>query len=38
MEQIELCNNGPLISPVIYSFWRWMEDPEGLSLKSIEKK
>jgi len=38
MEQIELCDNGPLVSPVIYSFWRWMEDPEGVSLKSIEKK
>ncbi|MGQ0827981.1 MAG: aldo/keto reductase [Bacteroidota bacterium] len=38
MEQIELCDNGPLVSPVIYSFWRCMEDPEGVSLKTIEKK
>jgi len=38
MEKIQLCDNGPVISPVIYSFWRWMEDTEGLSLASIEKK
>lgn len=38
MEKIELCDNGPIVSPVIYSFWRWMEDSEGVLLKSIEKK
>ena len=38
MEQIQLCDNGPLVSPIIYSFWRWMENTEGILLKSIEKK
>jgi len=38
MEKIHLSDNGPLVSPIIYSFWRWMEDPEGISYQSIEKK
>jgi predicted oxidoreductase len=38
MEQIQLCDNGPVVSPVIYSFWRSAEDPESISLKGIENK
>jgi predicted oxidoreductase len=38
MEKVSLSTEGPLISPIIYSFWRWMEDPEGLSSSFIEKK
>ena len=38
MEKVQLSDKGPLVSPIIYSFWRWMEDPEGVSYQSIEKK
>jgi predicted oxidoreductase len=38
MEKIQLSDNGPMVSPILYSFWRWKEDPKGLSYQSIEKK
>jgi len=38
MEKIKLSDNGPLVSAIIYSFWRWLENPEGVTYQSIEKK
>lgn len=38
MEKITLGENGPVVSPVIYSFWRAMEDPDGVSFVTIKSK
>lgn len=38
MEKISLGENGPEVSPVIYSFWRALEDPDGISYKTVQAK
>jgi predicted oxidoreductase len=38
MEKVTLGENGPAVSPVIYSFWRAMEDPDGISFDTIKSK
>ncbi len=38
MENISLGENGPEVSPVIYSFWRALEDPDGISYKTVQAK
>ena len=38
MEKICLGENGPEVSPVIYSFWRALEDPDGISYKTVQAK
>jgi predicted oxidoreductase len=38
MEKVLLGEDGPLVSPLIYSFWRSIEEPSGISLRSIENK
>lgn len=38
MEKISLGENGPDVSPVIYSFWRALEDPDGISYKTVQAK
>lgn len=38
MEKVLLGGDGPAVSPVIYSFWRSIEEPSGVSLRSIENK
>ncbi|MES2516269.1 MAG: aldo/keto reductase [Bacteroidota bacterium] len=38
MEKISLGENGPQVSPVIYSFWRALEDPDGISYKTVQAK
>lgn len=38
MEKVKLGKDGPLISPVIYSFWRAMEDPDGVHYDTIKSK
>ncbi len=38
MEKITLGENGPEVSPVIYSFWRAMEDPDGISFDTVQSK
>jgi len=38
MEKISLGENGPEVSPVIYSFWRALEDSEGISYRTVQAK
>jgi predicted oxidoreductase len=38
MKKVHLSENGPLVSPVIYSFWRAMQDPDGVSYVTIKSK
>lgn len=38
MEKISLGESGPEVSPVIYSFWRALEDPDGISYKTVQAK
>jgi len=38
MEKVQLCDNGPVVSPIIYSFWRALENPDGVSLAAVENK
>ena len=38
MEKIRLGENGPEVSPVIYSFWRALEDPDGISYRTVQAK
>jgi predicted oxidoreductase len=38
MEKITLGEQGPQVSPIIYSFWRAMEDPDGVSYETIQSK
>lgn len=38
MEKISLGENGPSVSPVIYSFWRALEDPDGISYRTVQAK
>ena len=38
MKKITLGLNGPEVSPVIYSFWRAMEDPDGITFETIQSK
>lgn len=38
MDKISLGENGPEVSPVIYSFWRALEDPDGISYKTVQAK
>jgi len=38
MEKISLGENGPYVSPVIYSFWRALEDSDGISYKTVQAK
>lgn len=35
MKKINLSENGPEVSPLIYSFWRAMEDKDGVTYESI---
>lgn len=38
MEKVRLGENGPEVSPVIYSFWRALEDPDGISYRTVQAK
>ncbi len=38
MEKIRLGETGPEVSPVIYSFWRALEDPDGISYRTVQAK
>jgi len=38
MEKISLGEHGPEVSPVIYSFWRALEDPDGVSYRTVQAK
>jgi predicted oxidoreductase len=38
MKKVHLSENGPEVSSVIYSFWRAMEDPDGISYDTIKSK
>jgi predicted oxidoreductase len=38
MKKVHLGENGPQVSPVIYSFWRAMEDPDGITYDTIKSK
>jgi predicted oxidoreductase len=38
MKKVHLGENGPEVSPVIYSFWRAMEDPDGVAYDTIKSK
>lgn len=38
MERISLGEHGPEVSPVIYSFWRALEDPDGVSYRTVQAK
>lgn len=38
MKKVHLGENGPEVSSVIYSFWRAMEDPDGISYETIKSK
>jgi predicted oxidoreductase len=38
MEKLRLGENGPEVSPVIYSFWRALEDPDGISYRTVQAK
>jgi len=38
METIRLGEYGPEVSPVIYSFWRALEDPDGISYRTVQAK
>ncbi|MBC7696681.1 MAG: aldo/keto reductase [Burkholderiales bacterium] len=38
MEKVSLGENGPEVSPIIYSFWRALEDPDGVSFRTIQAK
>lgn len=38
METIRLGEHGPEVSPVIYSFWRALEDPDGISYRTVQAK
>jgi predicted oxidoreductase len=38
MKKVFLGENGPEVSSVIYSFWRAMEDPDGISYETIKSK
>jgi predicted oxidoreductase len=38
MEKISLGENGPQVSPIIYSFWRALEDPDGISYRTVQAK
>lgn len=38
MEKVTLGENGPEVSPVIYSFWRALEDPDGISYRTVQAK
>lgn len=38
MEKIRLGEDGPEVSPVIYSFWRALEDPDGISYRTVQAK
>lgn len=38
METITLGERGPEVSPVIYSFWRALEDPDGVSYRTVQAK
>lgn len=35
MRKIALGESGPEVSPLIYSFWRAMEDPDGVTYESV---
>lgn len=35
MKKIALGESGPEVSPLIYSFWRAMEDPDGVTYESV---
>ncbi len=36
MEKIYVSDSGPKVSPAIYGFWRWEDNPAGTDLKSME--
>ncbi len=38
MKKLYLGENGPEVSSVIYSFWRAMQDPDGISYETIKSK
>lgn len=38
MKKVHLGENGPEVSQVIYSFWRAMEDPDGVAYGTIKSK
>lgn len=38
MKKVHLSENGPEVSSVIYSFWRAMQDPDGISYETIKSK
>lgn len=38
MEKVRLGEHGPEVSPVIYSFWRALEDPDGISYRTVQAK
>lgn len=38
MEKVSLGENGPEVSPIIYSFWRALEDPDGISYRTVQAK
>jgi predicted oxidoreductase len=38
MKKVFLHENGPEVSSVIYSFWRAMEDPDGISYDTVKAK
>lgn len=38
MKKVHLGENGPEVSQVIYSFWRAMEDPDGIAYETIKSK
>lgn len=38
MKKVHLGENGPEVSQVIYSFWRAMEDPDGIAYDTIKSK
>ncbi len=38
MNKIYLGENGPEVSEIIYSFWRALEDPDGINYETIKSK
>ena len=36
MEKIYVSDSGPKVSPAIYGFWRWEDNPAGTDLKAME--
>lgn len=38
MKKVHLGENGPEVSQIIYSFWRAMEDPDGITYDTVKSK